>query len=121
MRTSMVIGLLLASVGAVAAQVSAQDSTGNVEKGKAIYQKHCLRCHGPAGDGRGPDANDLIVPPKNFQSPQSRAKSEFELLVILSNGVIFSPMHSWRDKLNQTEMLDVIRYIRTLAPSQSTF
>lgn len=94
----------------------AQEVRGNPKNGQAVYEKHCLRCHGAPGDGLGPDATDLIVPPANFQSAKSRTKTDFELLIAISNGVLFSPMHGWRGRLNETEMMDVIAYIRTLAP-----
>ena len=94
----------------------AQEVRGNPKNGQAVYEKHCLRCHGASGDGLGPDATDLIVPPANFQSVKSRTKTDFELLIAISNGVLFSPMHGWRERLNETEMIDVIAYIRTLAP-----
>lgn len=81
-----------------------------------IYQQHCLRCHGQAGDGLGPDARSLIVPPENLQSPRSRSKTDRELMLSISQGVLFSPMHGWRDRLSEQEMRDVLSYIRSFAP-----
>ena len=45
-----------------------------------------------------------------------RSKSVFEYLIAMSHGVLFSPMHSWRGTLTEEEMIDVITYIRHLAP-----
>ena len=59
---------------------------------------------------------DLIVPPANLQSQASRAKTDWELLVTISNGVLFTPMHSFRGKLSDEQMLDVLSYIRSIAP-----
>jgi mono/diheme cytochrome c family protein len=95
--------------------VSAQTVRGNPKAGEAIYAQHCLRCHGDKLDGNGPDAPDLIVRPANFWSSQSRTKTDWELLVALSNGVLFSPMHSYRGKLTDAQMLDVLSYIRSVA------
>ena len=96
--------------------VSAQTARGNPKAGESIYKQHCLRCHGEKLDGNGPDAPDLIVRPANLQSTQSRTKTDWELLVALSNGVLFSPMHSYRGKLTDAQMLDVLSYIRSMAP-----
>jgi cytochrome c oxidase cbb3-type subunit 3 len=42
------------------------------------------------------------------------------LLVTISNGALFTPMHSFRGKLNdQQQMLSVRSYIRSVAPSDS--
>lgn len=113
-HSMIVLGVLLMVF--TGAWLLAQEMRGNPKSGQAVYEKHCLRCHGASGDGLGPDATDLIVLPANFQSAKSRAKTDFELLIAIANGVLFSPMHGWRGRLNETEMMDVIAYIRTLAP-----
>jgi cytochrome c oxidase cbb3-type subunit 3 len=110
----VVIGIVVLS----SSWLSAQDLGGNPDRGEAIYKEQCLRCHGRLGDGNGPDAGDLIVRPSDFHTARSREKSDFELLVAISNGVLFSPMHSWRGRLNDQQMADVIHYIRAIAPSR---
>ncbi|MEO6111884.1 MAG: cytochrome c [Nitrospiraceae bacterium] len=95
---------------------AAQDFRGNPDKGQAIYGKHDLHCHGKLGDGNGPDTKDLIVQLKDFHTPKSRGKSDFEFLIVISKGVLFSPMHSWRRQLTEEDMVDVVNYIRALAP-----
>ncbi|TKS61238.1 MAG: cytochrome c553 [Nitrospira sp.] len=93
-----------------------QTARGNPREGQAVYEKNCLRCHGNKLDGNGPDSQDLIVRPANLQSLMSRSKTDWELLIAISNGVLFSPMHSFRGKLTDQQMLDVLSYIRTIAP-----
>jgi len=97
--------------------VAAQIRPGHPDRGEAIYKDQCLRCHGRMGDGDGPDAQGLIVRPTDFHAAQSRERSDFELLIAISNGVLFSPMHAWRGRLKDEEMMDVIQYVRALAPS----
>jgi mono/diheme cytochrome c family protein len=96
---------------------AAQIRPGHADRGEAIYKAQCLRCHGRMGDGDGADAQGLIVRPTDFHAARSREKTDFELLVAISNGVLFSPMHSWRGRLTDGEMMDVIQYVRALAPS----
>jgi len=93
-----------------------QTARENPKEGQAVYEKNCLRCHGNKLDGNGPDSQDLIVRPANLQSPITRSKSDWELLVAISNGVLFSPMHSFRGKLTDRQMLDVLSYIRAVSP-----
>ena len=93
-----------------------QPIRGNPKEGQAIYEKNCLRCHGSELDGKGPDSQDLIVRPANLQSSIVRSKTDWELLVTISNGVLFSPMHSFRGKLTDQQMLDVLSYIRAASP-----
>ena len=112
----VILGLVILS----SSWISAQDLGGNPDRGEAIYKEQCLCCHGRWGDGNGPDADDLIVRPTNFHTARFREKSDFELLVAISNGVLFSPMHSWRNRLTKQEMIDTINYIRTVAPELTT-
>ena len=96
--------------------VSAQVARGNPKEGQAVYEKNCLRCHGSKLDGNGPDSRDLIVRPADLQSSIVRSKTDWELLVTISNGVLFSPMHGFRGKLTDQQMLDVLSYIRAVSP-----
>ena len=97
---------------------TAQDLINNPFAGKALYQSHCLRCHGSLGDGKGPDAARLIVPPRDFHTPESTAKNDFELRSIIIWGLVFSDMHSWGFLLTPQEIRNVISYVRELAPYQ---
>ena len=113
-HVSVMIGLSVVILSS--SWLSAQNLGGIPDRGEVIYKEHCLRCHGQLADGNGPDAGDLIVRPTNFQTPRVREKSDFEFLIAISNGVLFSPMHSWRGRLSDEQMRDVIQYIRELAP-----
>jgi cytochrome c oxidase cbb3-type subunit 3 len=95
---------------------SGQVTRGNPREGEAVYKMNCLRCHGEKLDGNGPEGQYLIVRPANLQSINARGKTDWELLVAISNGVLFSPMHGYRGKLTDQQMLDVLSYIRTVAP-----
>ena len=95
-----------------------QTPRGNPKQGQAVYQQHCLRCHGEKLDGQGPESGDLITRPANFLSVTSRAKTDWELLVTIANGALFTPMHGFRGKLTDQQMLDVLSYIRSVAPSE---
>jgi len=112
-------------VGAVAlilvatSMAVAQTVRGNPKAGEAVYKQHCLRCHGEKLDGNGPEARDLIVQPADLTSDRSRTKSDWELLVPLANGVLFTPMHSYRGKLTDEQMLDVLSYIRSVVPFEA--
>lgn len=114
MNMTLTAALVLVLAGT--SWVSAQVQRGNPKAGEGVYQQQCLRCHGANLDGNGPDSRDLIVRPADLRSPTSRSKTDWELLVAISNGVLFTPMHSFRGKLTDEQMLDVLSYIRAMSP-----
>ena len=108
------VGILgLVMVGVLSSLAAAES---NVNGGKALYTQHCAGCHGTSGDGLGPDIKELIVPPADFRAVKSRTKTDMELYLAIKQGVLFSPMHGWADRLSDQEIRDVLRYIRKLAP-----
>lgn len=100
----------------VSSWVAAEALSSNPVKGEAIFAEHCARCHGKSGDGLGPEVKELIVPPADLRALKSRSKTDMELLLAIKQGVLFSPMHGWKDRLSEQDMLDVLGYIRSLAP-----
>jgi len=106
----------LAAVVLSASWVMAQSLTGNQKNGERIFQQHCAGCHGTSGDGLGHDIKELIVPPANFRAPKYRSKTDMDLYLAIKQGVLFSPMHGWADRLSDQEIRNVLRYIRSLAP-----
>lgn len=112
--------LTLLSVALVTAVVFAQATRGDSKAGQGVYEQQCVRCHGAKLEGNGPDSQDLIVQPADLRSHSTRSKTDWELLVAISNGVLFSPMHSFRGKLTDQQMLDVLSYLRSVSPPDIT-
>ena len=110
-RLIVFLGLALAASFSLAA---AQDFPADVTRGRAVYERHCLACHGVGGWGDGPAAAALRVPPANFHRFTSVLKSDEELLRTIEHGVVFSPMHAWQGILTETERQDALAYIRLL-------
>lgn len=46
-----------------------------LSQGKAIYEKACIYCHGPNGDGKGPLSTNLKTPPADFTKPFGQWKN----------------------------------------------
>jgi|SRR5678815_4870166 mono/diheme cytochrome c family protein len=97
------------------AVLPAQEYPPDLARGKAVYERHCLSCHGTNGAGDGPAAASLKVAPANLQRFRSFLKSDEELLRTIEHGVVFSPMHSWRGQLTDEELSDVLAYVRFLS------
>jgi len=105
--TGFLSGLLLTQPPSVGA---AGDST----KGKALYEKHCMACHGPQGKGDGPAGKMLKPQAADFTSAASKKKSEADYKGIVENGKPGTAMVAWKSQLSQSERDDVIEYVMTL-------
>jgi mono/diheme cytochrome c family protein len=116
---SAIPAVILFMIGLIAALrpslLRGQDFPSDMARGKAVYERHCQRCHGAGGWGDGPEAAELKVRPANFHAFRSFLKSDEELLRTIEHGVVFSPMHAWRGQLSDGEMQDVVAYIRLLS------
>ena len=118
MNKPLVVAFML--ISALISPAFAQVIRGDSKAGQSVYEQQYLRCHGATLGGNGPDSRDLIVRPADPQSQTSRSKTDWELLVAIANGVLFSPMHGFRGKLTDQQMLDVLSYIRSMSPPDIT-
>ncbi len=111
----MALLLTVAWLVALSGPLQAQELVGDASAGALIYEQRCARCHGVGGWGDGPQARDLIVPPRNFHNLMSQLKSDEQLLTSIEFGVVMSPMHGWRDRLTPQQLRDVLAYVRVLS------
>lgn len=93
---------------------SVQQDPPDLERGRAIYTQQSRSCHGDQGEGNGPEAEALPVPPPNCRHLRSILQSDEDLLKAIEHGQIFSPMHGWQGRLADEALQDVLAYIRLL-------
>ena len=105
--TAALLALLLPHPGAV-------EGAEDAAKGRALYEKHCLVCHGPQGRGDGPAGRMLKPPAADFTTPESKKKSEADLLPVVENGKPGTAMGPWKSQLSPAELKDVMGYVITL-------
>ena len=107
--------------------VSAQEQAGNPARGKAVYERYCVSCHGERGDGAGEYAPYAMPRPRDFRQGRFKWRSTpsgslplvSDLERTIRDGVYWTLMPSWYP-LNRRARLDVIAYIRTFSPRWTT-
>lgn len=109
MRTGMVV----LGLGCVILISVSTAFAGDAAKGKTIYERHCVTCHGAEGKGDGPAGKLMSPKPANFTSPESMKKPDAELLKTIESGKPGTPMGGWKDTLSPEQMQDVLAYVRT--------
>ena len=84
----------------------------SINRGKSLYQQHCLECHGPYGKGDGPKAKDMMNKPRNLnQIAKTVPQFKFYMMVSQFKG----EMPGWKSALNDQEIKDIEQYIKHLA------
>ena len=87
----------------------------SVEVGKRIYKKDCAECHGLDGRANTEAAKVLHPLPPNFADPVEAARmDDGRMYSAIKLGVPGTTMGGWGGLLNPSEIIDVMRYIRTL-------
>jgi copper transport protein len=104
--------LLSARIEPPPAFALADDAT--LARGSAVYAQQCLACHGVTGQGNGPDAAGLPVPPADFTDPIHQLHSDASLAIMIQNGFPLTGMPAFADLLSPGELADVIAYLRSL-------
>jgi putative copper export protein/mono/diheme cytochrome c family protein len=87
----------------------------SIERGAAVYARHCVLCHGAEGRGDGPAARDLPVKPADLTAAHLLAHSEGDLFWWISEGRAGGAMPGFADALSAPERWDVINFIRARA------
>jgi len=107
--------------GADEAPLDRKLDPAQVARGKAVYEAHCMACHGTGGKGqpgdwRVRDADGYYPPPPLDDSAHAWHHPTAALLETIRDG---SPqgqgkMPPWKGRLSEQEMLDAVAYIKSL-------
>jgi mono/diheme cytochrome c family protein len=120
---AMNIVFLLLSLASQAQESHVGNLVGNAKKGKALYQRYCIFCHGEYGDGRGDSAPYLDPKPRDFTKATFKCRStpsgtlplDSDLYDTISRGVHASGMPSWKP-LTRQDRVDLVAYIKGFSP-----
>ena len=83
----------------------------NMARGKTLYEKYCLACHGPQGKGDG--ATQFDPPVADLTSSEVLTKPDSRLLKSIHEGRPNTAMDAWKSKLSDEAVRDVLAYVLT--------
>ena len=119
-RMKLFLSLAAAGLFAAAAAVSgvseaagAQRGRGQsqAERGRAVYEARCTRCHGADGAGRTRMA-EIVEPPDMTDPAWQRRRSNARMIASVADGR--GQMPAFKKKLSRQEIAASIAYVRTL-------
>lgn len=91
-------------------------------EGKYVYERNCIVCHGPRGDGKGELAAGLQPRPRSFRegmfkfrsTPPGMLPTEDDLRVTIRGGLTGTAMGMFT-QLQDTEVRAVIEYVKSFS------
>jgi mono/diheme cytochrome c family protein len=87
---------------------------GDTRRGRTIFKGACLACHGQFGTGNGVLAYLIGIPMIDFSDNGLLEEISDEELVEIIRGGKGNYMASWKGTLDESEIIDVAAYVRTL-------
>jgi mono/diheme cytochrome c family protein len=93
-------------------------------RGKTVYEKHCVECHGTSGRGDGASAAFLVPRPRDFTTGKYKIRTtetgsvptDDDLIASVKRGLYGTTMPAWDRILPDNDIADVVQYLKTLAP-----
>lgn len=115
---------LAALAGGPAAAAEQKQIEGDAASGLRLFLANCMICHGPAGRGNGPYADQLEERPAVFADPTfAETHAAQEIYSIISKGGAAhnkSPhMRAWGFRLEQQDIADLTAYVLAVANGSS--
>jgi mono/diheme cytochrome c family protein len=90
-------------------------SQESVARARVVFLERCYGCHGRIGDGKGPNAPDMLPRPRNLTNHAFLAQlPDTRLFESITYGVVGTGMPPW-DVLPDDSRWDLVNYVRFLS------
>ena len=91
-----------------------QPTPESISAGRRAYTQLCANCHGPSGKGDGSGAGAGSQPADLTDAMWDYGSSDGEIFSVIHDGTS-NDMGPYGERLKETDIWNVINYIRTLA------
>ena len=92
----------------------------DLERGRSYYAQLCLPCHGASGRGYGEWAYRMTPRPADLTGERTRGRGDEQLRAAIGKGIPGTAMRGWNDRLSDTQLRQVLGYVRHLGRVEST-
>src|SRR5208282_412063 len=113
---------LFAATAAFAQESHIGKLTGDKRRGKELYRRYCVGCHGPNGDGQGENAPWVDPKPRDFtlgifkcrSTPTGNIPLDEDIFNTIGRGLDTTAMPPWRP-LTPQYRADLVAYIKSFS------
>lgn len=121
-----VTSLLLIAIGTTT--VRAQTASQSLANGRRLYAINCANCHGPRAQGAVKAGAEISIiaeqggkqPPDLTDGVWYHGSTDAEMFTVIKKGVPSTMMPSFAGSLSDTEIRNVVAYVRSLTSTQAT-
>lgn len=89
-----------------------QASSASVAAGEKLYTGNCERCHGPDGEGDGPEAMMMDPRPVDLHHDHVQENTDGGIFYVISFGVRGTQMPPF-NSLSEDDRWHIVNYVRT--------
>lgn len=123
MKKALWILLLAFPYLALAQAGAADERAGDPVRGKVVFERYCLSCHGARGDGLGEYAEYISPRPRDFRqgtfkwrsTPSGSLPLVSDMEKVAREGLYGTAMPTWY-AIGKRSRMDAIAYIQTFSP-----
>lgn len=94
------------------AQPKTTASNDDLAKGRELYNKNCSNCHKESGEGGPTVVDGRKMKPDNLTDARRTKMTDDKYIETMVKGIEDEGMPSYKDKLSEAEMREIVRYIR---------
>ena len=115
--------VLAAAIPGWGAETSVGGVNGQAARGKQLYRRYCVGCHGAKGDGQGENGVYMEPRPRDFTTGTFKCRStptgtlplDTDVYATIGRGLVASSMPSW-SALTAQERADLLAFIKDFSP-----
>ena len=85
-------------------------SEQSLQRGKAVYDTHCLACHGASGKGDGLVGQKFVPPPMDLTTPYVQQQPDGQIFYTITHGGVVMPFY--RDAIDIEDRWHLINFLK---------
>ena len=99
---------------------SSSGQSDELAEGHDLYVKNCANCHKESGEGGPTVVDGRKIKPDNLTDDRRKKLSDDKYVKTMVEGVEDEGMPSFKDKMTEVQMREVVKYIRVALQKQDS-